>query len=429
MKLSGLTCRIFGYGMFEIYLGQAMANDFKEVQLYVPWKGPFPTPDKLMVGYGIPGIKRVDSFEDDEDQVDLFCFFDVGDGDKQAQLRRRIAAGDKTLKPGARVFGAGESGILEMKRPVFKKTLTKQGLATPKWGEVISMDVLRELLQKEDDLWIKLDTEYRGIMETRKHETYEKSRMWLNKLQHDLGCFESITNFMWEKPIKGVEPGYDEFVAAGIPLSMGLYGWELKGDAYSCIAMDLDTLSPSLLKVRKAMAPIWKKYNLCGGISSEIRVGNDRIPYPLDATQRIGNPPGGCISANYKNFGPTVYAVAGGEQIKPEFNKPYASELSIEAAGAETEAIPMDLTEKDYNTIKLRHTCKFGNQHFHIPFKDCGATVVKAVGLGDTREEAEFNCLEAAENFKCPGKIFNKDAFSELNEKIEEGKKYGLTGL
>ena len=105
MKLSGLTCRIFGYGMFEIYLGQAMANDFKEVQLYVPWKGPFPTPDKLMVGYGIPGIKRVDSFEDDEDQVDLFCFFDVGDGDKQAQLRRRIAAGDKTLKPGARVFG------------------------------------------------------------------------------------------------------------------------------------------------------------------------------------------------------------------------------------------------------------------------------------------------------------------------------------
>jgi hypothetical protein len=424
VDLKQKVVRFYDYGMFCIFLGQAIANDFKRVEVYVPWDGPFPTPDRLHIGTGIPGITRVDSWEDGQGDVDLFIFPDVGAGDKQLHLRQRIKAGQ--LKKGARVFGAGESGELEMNRGLFKRTLQDRGLPTPKWGIVKGFKALLDLLQKEDDLWIKLDTEYRGVCETFQHETYEKSLDKLYSLGHDLGCFREICNFMWEKPIKGVESGYDEFVAAGVSLQWGLYGWEQKGDGYLCKVMDLDQLCPTLMKVRTAMAPVEKKYNTCGAISTEIRVGPDKKPYYIDACRRFGNPPAASISRIYKNPGPIFWAVAGGEQIKPEFNGTHAAELSVDAAGAESKAIPMELTEKDMETICLRHTCRIGGTYYHIPFKDCGSTIVKAVGIGNSRDEAEYNCIEAAEKFKCKGKSFDPTTFEKLDEDIKKGVSYGL---
>ena len=79
-------------------------------------------------------------------------------------------------------------------------------------------------------------------------------------------------------------------------------------------------------------------------------------------------------------------------------------------------------------SIKIRCACKINELYWNIPFKLLGNTVVKAVGLGETREESQFNALEAAENFKgkCPGAFWNTNTFEELNEEIEKCKKYGV---
>jgi len=426
MKLSDKICRIYGYGIFEIFLGQIMAQDYKEIQFFSPWMGPFPTWHNQYIGKGIPGITRLDSWEDGQENVDLFCFFDVGDGDKQKQLRERIKKGE--LKKDARVFGAGESGEQEMDRLKFKKTLVAQGLAVPKYDIVVGIDALHTLLKKEKDLWIKLNVENRGLMETFHHKTYKKSLGKLDELAHKLGPLRETEKFMWEKPIPGVEPGADWFMAHSEYYEQGLWGYEAKGDGYCAKVSTYDDLPAPIKKVNNAMKPVWKRYDICGALSSEIRFGLSRIPHFIDACQRMGNPPAASISSIYKNLPKIIDAVAGGEIIKPEFNGTHVAELTIEAEGAKEEPIPFDWSEKDMHSIKLRRACVVDGQYWNIPFKD-SATVAKAVGVGDSREEAEFNALEAAAKFECEGKTYNKATFEELEEITKEAKKYGLPDL
>lgn len=419
-NISQETFLIYGYGIFEIFLAWKLAQKAKEVQFFRPWMSPFPTWQEQYVGKGLPWLKRVDSWEDAKADVikkeGVFCFFDIGDGDKQAELRRM----------GARVFGAGESGVLEMDRLLFKRTLKDRGLPVPTFGSITGTDALGTLLKKEEDLWIKLDVDNRGIMETRYHGKWATSQEWFYQLVNDLGCSRSQTKFMWEKPIKGVEPGWDNFVVNGSPFKEGLMGWENKGDGYVCKHIELDKMPKPLLKVHTAMLPVEKKYKTSGAVSSEVRVNEQS--YFIDACRRMGNPPAACISAMYNNFPEIVAGIADGIEVTPEWTTEYAAEITVEVPGADKKCIPMELKEKDFETIKVRCACNVDGILFNVPFDKLGNTVVKAVGLGSTREEAEFNALESADNFttKCKGAFYNKATFEDLEKDIEEGRKYGL---
>lgn len=48
-------------------------------------------------------------------------------------------------------------------------------------------------------------------------------------------------------------------------------------------------------------------------------------------------------------------------------------------------------------------------------------------GLGDTKEEAQFEALEAAEKLKAKGKDYDKAVFEEADEVLEEAEKYGIS--
>ena len=69
MKLSDTKIGIYGYGIFELFLGQVLAKDCKEVHFFRPWMGPFPRPHEQWVGKGIPGIIRADSWEDLKEEI------------------------------------------------------------------------------------------------------------------------------------------------------------------------------------------------------------------------------------------------------------------------------------------------------------------------------------------------------------------------
>jgi hypothetical protein len=431
MKLSNLTCRIWDYGLFT-FLAQTLAEDFGRVELFVPWADAFCKPEKRWIGRGIPGVTRIWEFWEDLDSVDTFCFFDVGDYDTQQELVRQERA----------VFGTGAGKLvkgdaateLEIDRVLFKETLAKRGLATPKWKVITGIDNLREMAVKmpapfEKGFWVKPNVGERGVFETFFIKDYKTVRSKLDMIAHDLGVARDACEFMCESHIEGVEPGCDYFTSKGIPFETGLYGWEVKGDGYSARVMDLDKMPNALRKVNEAMAPVYKQYEISAHLSTEVRYGKDRIPYYIDCCARVGNPPGASVAANYKNLPQIVRAIAHGETVKPEFRAPYVSEVSVEAMEAADEPVPLEMKDKDYTSTKIRTVCKIGDQYWHIPFKLNGTTVVKAVGLGKTLEESQYNCLEAAEKFDCPGKSYNKSVFQELDEKLAEGKKYNLPSL
>ena len=428
-KLSDTTFFLIGFGLFEVFIGQRLAEDAKEVLLYTPWESPFPTPDRQDIGRGILGITRVDSYEDAKAEViarkGTFVFPDIGMGDKQLELRQMRK--DQNLDIG--VFGCGESGELEMNRTLFKNVLKKRGLATPVYGIVKGIEELRELLKKEKDLWIKLDVEMRGILETFHHAEFKTSVQLLDKLAHDLGYRRDSTSFMWEKPIPGEEPGDDFFESKGETASIGLWGFEDKGDGYSAKVCEYNNLPKALKDVHEAMKPIIKKYDSDGASSTEVRIGPSKGPYYIDSCRRFGNPPAACIIANCKNISRVIDSIGRREQITPEYEKPYVSELPVDSSCADTESVPFNITEKQFKNIKLRTSCRIDGQYFHIPFAANGKTVAKAVGLGKTLEESQFNALEAADSFDLPQKSYSKDTFERIVEISKRAQKFGLPKL
>jgi hypothetical protein len=431
--LSKLTCRIYGYGIFEVFLAQAlgpMNNGFGKVELFTPWMNSFCEPAPRWIGRNVPGVERIWEFADNKDKVDTFCFFDVGDADIQQDLRAQgravFGTGGRQKKDGSPGPAASE---IEIDRVLFKKTLIKQGLAVPKWKVIVGIDNVRLLAKEHPGFWIKPNCGERAIFETFFVKSYEKVATELDRIAHELGPMRDVTEFMTEAPIDGVEPGSDYFLSHGVPFETGLYGWENKGDGYACKVMKLSDMPQAVRKVNNTMRPVWKAHDIDGAISTEIRTGKSRVAYYIDACQRMGNPPAGCISEIYTNLPHIVRAIAHGETEEPIFRATHAAELTVEAANADKEPIPFEMDKDEWHSIKIRTACRINGQFWNLPFKKNGSTVAKAVGIGNSVEEAESKALEAAEKFRCKGKFYNKAVFEELHEAIDEGKKYGVAGL
>ena len=425
--LSKLKCRVYDYGLFTsvaMALGP-LNNGFGTVEYYSPWMDSFPSPNKRYIGRDIPGLTRIWEFWDDLDSVDTFVFPDVGDVSEQRELRRQ----------GRAVFGTGgvkkdkDIAELEVDRELFKKTLIRRGLAVPKWKLIKGIDNLRQYAKDNPGFWVKPNVGERGVFETFYVDSYGTSASKLDQIAHDLGVARNVCEFMTEKPIEGSEPGDDMFICNGIPFEMGLYGWENKGDSYSCRVIKMNEVVLPLKKIHTAMLPIYKDTNVNGAISTEVRVGKNKVPYFSDICSRFGNPPAGVITSIYENFPQIVHGIAHGEIIEPKFRAKFGAELSVDSADAGTEPVPFEYNPKDdLLTIKLRTVCKVDGIFTHIPFPRNGSTIVKAVGLGNTQDEAEANCMEAAEKFQCPHKSYNKTSFDDLRKCIEEGKANGLGG-
>lgn len=422
MKPKDIRLLIADLGILGIPIGQKVADDFKSVEYWTPAVKSFMGPKDWNIGTGIPGIMRVDSYEDAKERIKkengIIYFPDVGMGDMLEAAKRESI----------RVVGAGNSGELEMSRIKAKKVLRDVGLPMPEWGWVKGIEALEKILREKEDIYLKLDTENRAVMETWHHKNWKESRTTFYKLAHDLQCFIDITLFIWEKPWPGVEVGQDTFVCNGIFFEESLYGIEDKGNGYTCVHRKAADFPAAIRKVNNAMAPVELKYGTCGPISSEIRVNKEGIGYYGDFTRRQGNPPTACISKQYKNLGPIINGLADGVEVKPEWAAQYASEISIEYPGADVDAVPMPLSDKDTDLIILRAACKLDGMFWNIPFPEVGNVVVKAVGLGDTREESQNNCIRGAEKAcdKISGAYFDRYTFERIEEELAKGKRYGL---
>lgn len=421
VDLSRESALVIDYGYFP-EMAKRMAEEYGTVYYGASWHSYNPTPDKCWMGLNIPSLIHMEEYDMVADNVDLLAFFDVGDHAKQEAYRRR----------GKKVFGAGCAELIELDRAHFKDVLKQAGLSGPPYEIIYGIDALRDYLKTRENLWVKIDSKWRGIKETWFHEDWESSITTVDELAHTLGCFRNMFRFVVEECWPGLETGCDFFISDGRYLPIGTYGFEEKNEGYICKATPLTEMPKAVRAINDGMAPFYEMWNTCGMASTEVRVLCEALykfkvgePYFLDATQRAGSPPAEIISALYTNLPHIIRACANGEMITPAPRAKYAAQVILKSAQAMHESCPVSVEKGFEDRVKFRRQCMIEDQMFIIPMH--GDEIIgSAVGWGNTRGEAQDMALEAADKVHCKELYYNCAVFQELDETLANAEALGL---
>jgi hypothetical protein len=420
---SKLKCVVIDYGYFmNLARRLSEADGFGEVVYTPPWHSYNPTPDRSSVGMGIQGVTHGEDWAPHLLDADLIIFPDVGDFALQKLFREMKAS--KTIK--ARIFGMGDAENLELKRLFFKEKLEKLGLFQPEWGVVYGIDALREKLKKDEDLWIKIDSRYRGIKETWFHSSYKSSKTTVDSLAATLGCLRDTFMFIWEKPYGKVEGGSDYWTSAGEYLPVGWRGFEGKNEWYICKAERLENMPAPAKLVHDMIAPFYKKVGASGKASDEVRTDEHGKGYWLDATMRFGDPPFGVELRGWKNLPQMIWACAGGEMVEPVPVKPYACMIVLTSDAAADEPCPVDFeSEDDEKHISLRrlHIAEDG-QRYCVPL-DHDNIIGSAVGFGNSVKEAVEEALYYANRVRCRELSYKENVMDAITKTLKTAESCG----
>jgi hypothetical protein len=168
-NLRNKSVLIFDYGTF-VSFAERLARDFGKVYYYSPWKSSFPQAKYNAIGEGLVGVERVNNFWDFADDVDLFIFTDVMDGDLQLHLQ----------SIGKTVWGSRKGEEMELDRIGMKELMKEIGWPVSHYEVVKGMTNLRKYLKEHENVWVKIST-YRGDFETFKSVNFDFIETKLNR--------------------------------------------------------------------------------------------------------------------------------------------------------------------------------------------------------------------------------------------------------
>ena len=415
--------RFFDLGLF-MHIGMAVAPDLKEVEYFTPWVSAFSKPHQTKLGSGLPGLTRIQYFFNDLDSVDCFVLPDVGFGDLADHLRSL----------GKRVFCMGfQAEKLEVSRFFLREQLKARGLPVAPYKKIKGVSALYDELEKHPDRWVKMDNDSRGIKETFYVKTLAHALSTITKMSAALDCFREEQIFLVEEPSHpddGVEMGDEQYTYDGNYLPIAQYGCEAKGCGYAGIYLPFDQMPGPVKHVSNETKPLIKTGR--GARSTEIRFGKKQtggklVGYFSDACIRYGCPPSGTMTRGWKNLTEMIYRVAGGEPVKPVPRAKYCAEIILSASAAGTEAIPIEIKDKNLDRVLIRQFYKNSEDglYYRIPQND-GTLVAEAVGFGASLEEAQQEATESAELVEFDGKEYDKDIWEQLDEKLAKADKLGV---
>lgn len=392
MALTDKTACVVDNGLFA-ELAVTLGKSFRHVYYLGSWVTSFPRSNALTIGEGLPNVSRINDIWSVLDEVDLFVFPDVYQGQLQRYLRGL----------GKRVWGSGIAESLEFKRGGSKQWLQELGLPVGEYKVVNGLKDLRSYLQRRDGvLYVKSST--RGDMETFKVEAggYRLIEPRLDELEHILGAKKFDYEFLVEEHIEAAaEVGYDGFTIDGQWPKSSLFGVEAKDTGYVGKVMPAVSLPQSLAYVNDKLSGLFEELSYRGFWSSEVRVGkDDGIPYLIDPCCRMASPPGELYLYLIENLSEIIWAGADGELIQPEFKYEYAAQLVLKSDWAQYGWQPIEFPAELREHVKIHYlTVKNGRFYFvpqQIPIPEIGAVVAG----GDTLDEAIESCIEIAEQVK-----------------------------
>ena len=410
-KYHDKTCIVIDHGLF-VSVCQKLSESFGKVYYFTCWESSFPNSNDTLIGTGFDNFERINDFWSILDQIDLFIFTDVYSGPLQVYLQ----------SIGKRVWGGRNGDLMEIKRSDFITKMQEIGLLTP-WTEFITgMDALREYLMGAEDKYVKVDSMFRGDLETFHHINYDISKPILDKLAYQIGPRQDTIQFIVQDPIDAVvETGYDGYVIDGMFPDQCLFGIEVKDKGYIGEVRDYDKIPVQIKEVNDKLAPLFKEYGYRGFFSSEIRVTANGDAYLIDMTCRCPSPPTSTMLEVYSNLAEIMYEGADGTLIQPEFNAKFGAEIIGFNDFLREGFVQLFFDEDDAEWIKQPNVCMIGDNTYCIPQKYADMNMVaNVVAIGDDIDSVISELKERVSSIQ--GNGFNVDP-NVLDETIEELKK------
>lgn len=416
MKLTkDVTCLVIDTGD-TVDFANKLGEHFKKVYYYCNFVESFPTMNRAFIGYGLENIERVENLFDYIEEVDLVVINCLFYDDLQVFLE----------SIGKKVWGNRNAEELENNRVLLKKILKKLDLPVGEYAVCKGIDKLREYLKEHENVYVKIPR-YRGITETFKATTYKKTEPELDVIEQLLGGFKNMVDFVVEHELKDkVEIGSDTYCIDGVYPNKIMTGVEVKDCAYIAKMKPYTSVPKEITIVNDKLAPILKKYNAKGFISTEIRVGKDKQPYLIDITIRIPEPPSMLFSVMWKNLGDIIWKGANGICVDPEYDYKYGVQLIIHSDWAVKNWQPVNLTKEARKYVRLKN-CMYKDGTYYVIPQEIGLKEIGAViGLGNTKEEAIKNAIENAKYVNENCIHINTDYLKKADEELEKSAKLGI---
>lgn len=412
-SLSSKRVLVYDFGLFT-EVAVRLARDFHQVWYFCPWQEDFPRYPKAAIGQGLEGVERIQDFFRYVDRADLIVFPDTHSGDLVEFLKAHSYP----------VVGAGRAERLELDRWYARETQRQVGLPTQKTIRVSGLESLRDTLQRQTDVYVKLNI-FRGEIETFKSPTILQSKPLLDWISVEFGPRSETMEFVVEDEVAGVEPGLDAIFAGTHHLSPTLYGYELKGGIYLGRVLSYEDLPYSLKSVSDALEPILENFLYRMFYSTEVRVTRDGTPFLIDLTMRLASPTPGLLQTELiKNYPEVMWGLLSGE-TPPEPIMPfkYAGGALLNSSWAEDHWLPLELTEEQRRWVKLRRAMRHGKQHFVVPGME-GVGVV--IAMGNSIYDVIAQLKERRDEVSAHGLIKEPIDEEKVMEELQEGRSRGV---
>ena len=361
-----------------VSLAIRLAREYKKIYYCNPaWQHSYPHPNLSSVGQGIPEIEVVDNLFDVYEEIDFWIFPDVYFGPFQEFLREQ----------GEIVWGSGYLEALELERDVLKSQLERLGLPVNKWWRIEGMSALRKFLQKQKDVWVKVN-KWRGLVESFYVMDYDHANPILDDMEFRKGIDPEKIIFTVETPINdALEIGYDGFCVDGKFPEAWLSGIERKDRGYFGEWKKYNDLSPLLTVFNEKMANIYKTNKYRGFLSLESRLQGEKA-FLIDFTARCPNPPGAIYLEMIKNLGAVMWAGGNGEVIPAEPVARYGAEIGFDSEWCIEHICPVYIPQAIVPFVKLKKHRRENGIDLIVPVINTENDAGSIIGLGDTPEKA-----------------------------------------
>lgn len=416
-NFKNMTCLVYDYGGY-IDVAIKLAETFGEVLYYINCKDPFPHHNKKIIGIGVPNIKIIHDVEDYEDRVDFWYFCDLFYGAKASKLREQ----------GKIVFGAGRGEILELDRRGFKDLMKSLNMPVNEYKTIYGIDNLREYLKENEDVYVKLNADMRGELESSHSENYNLFKPVIDSLQHSLGFYSDEVEFLVEKPIRpAIEYGYDGFITTGGYPNKTMFGIEIKDKSYGCVVVDYSKLPKSVKEYNEKLLPILKTYDYRGKIGNEIRHQKNGDAYLIDIYCREPQPPSSLQLRMIENYAEVVYNIACGIVPDIKYKHKYGVELIIKSDWAKLEPQSIYIPHEYRQYVSIKNLAIKDDTWYYIPQEGCEMEEIGAIACGgNSLKEAIALAKDVAKEVKGYGLEINSDALDEATNEIDKLKEIGI---
>lgn len=409
LNLKDKCAIVYDHGGY-VEIAKTLSKSFGKVYYYSPWDSTgFPTSNESLVGSGFKEFERINHFWDKVDEADVIVFTDIYHADLQEYLS----------KIGKRVWGAKEGDTLEISRYEFFMYLEKIGLPIPPTQLVVGIDNLRKELKKQEDVFIKVDSIFRGEIETFHHINYDITEPILDKLEYKVGVRKNDIKFIIQKSIPcTAEIGYDGYCIDGEFPNKCMVGIEVKDKGYVGKVQDYDKINEHIRFVNDKLSATLKAYRYRGFLSTEIRVGEDNKPYLIDITCRCPAPPTAVLLEIIDNWGEIIYEGANGKLIQPIYNSKFGGEvIGLSDFAKEGNFAQCFYPDDIKQWVKQPYSCVVGDKTYIVPQTWLNSRVCEVVSIGDTLEDTIKTLSNRCS--KIQGHQFTLDC-SVLNDAIGE---------